>query len=314
MARTRRTAPKSTGRLPISQLAPRNVPQPQESQPDVPQEASPEEESFEIELVVPESPTAHDSPAEEQQQSGDHDTEDKTDEEHPPPSDTEIEKMYRDADEVESFGAESPILAGRLRALLEHLGITTAPRYRIKEVPCSRWVEFKAAAEIFFGSRVPCRHKGPAFRTSHSDAIADAAWQAITSWVRSNKSRLQNSIHYLLPYRKKDQFKDYGVKRDIPRMQMVHHQDVTVELSTHLLTAQHEIETLYIQLQNTDATIRGYMRMVEGQASDLYASDTDTWTATSSVQNSSKEPTVSSHSPSGSRSRYKSPESVIMWC
>jgi hypothetical protein len=95
--------------------------QPQESHPDIPQEVSPEEEPFEIELVVPE----------------DLDTEDRTNEEHPPPSDTEDEKMYRDADEVESFRAESPILAGRLRALLEHLGITTAPQYRIKEVPCS---------------------------------------------------------------------------------------------------------------------------------------------------------------------------------
>jgi hypothetical protein len=55
-----------------------------------------------------------------------------------------------------------------------------------------------------------------------------------------------------------------------------------VELSTRLLTAQHEIETLCAQLQNADATIRGYMRMVEGQASNLYASDTDTWTASSS--------------------------------
>jgi hypothetical protein len=54
--------------------------------------------------------------------------------------------MYRDADEVESFGAESPIHAGRLWSLLEHLGITTAPQYRIKEVPCSGWVEFKAVA------------------------------------------------------------------------------------------------------------------------------------------------------------------------
>jgi hypothetical protein len=114
---------------------------------------------------------------------------------------------------------------------------------------------------------------------------------------------LQNSVHYLLPYRKKDQFKTYGVKRDIPRMEMVHHQDVMVELSTRLLTAQHEIETLRTQLRHTDATIRGYMRMVEGQASDLYASDMDTWTATSSVQSSSKEPAVSSHSPSGSHSR-----------
>jgi hypothetical protein len=75
---------------------------------------------------------------------------------------------------------------------------------------------------------------------------------------------LQNSVHYLLPYRKKGQFKAYGVKRDIPRMEMVHLQDVTVELSTRLLTAQREIETLRIQLWNIDATIRGYMRMAKG--------------------------------------------------
>jgi hypothetical protein len=131
--------------------------------------------------------------------------------------------MYRDVDEVESFGVKAPVLTGRFRALLEHLGITTAPRYRIKEVPRSERVEFEIVTEIFFGSRVLCRHKGPAFRASRSDAIADAAWQAITSWVHSNKSRMQNFVHYLLPYRKKDQFKAYGVKKDIPRMEMLHH-------------------------------------------------------------------------------------------
>jgi hypothetical protein len=148
--------------------------------------------------------------------------------------------------------------------LLEHLGITTTPRYRVKEVSRSGQVKFKAIAEIFFGSRILYRHKGPAFRTSRSDAVANAAWQAITSWVRSNKSRLENSVHYLLPYRKKDQFKAYGVKKDIPRMELVHHQDVAVELSTHLLTAQHEIDTLRAQLRNADTTIRGYRRMVDG--------------------------------------------------
>jgi hypothetical protein len=89
MAHTRRTARKSTDCLPIGQLAPQNVPQPQESQPDVPQEASPEEEPFEIELAVPESPTTQDSPTEEQQPE-DHDTEDKTNEEHPPPSEDHV--------------------------------------------------------------------------------------------------------------------------------------------------------------------------------------------------------------------------------
>jgi hypothetical protein len=38
-------------------------------------------------------------------------------------------------------------------------------------------------------------------------------------------------------------------------MEMLHHQDVMVELSTCLLAAQREIETLRIQLWNTDATI-----------------------------------------------------------
>jgi hypothetical protein len=76
-------------------------------------------------------------------------------------------------------------------------------------------------------------------------------------------------------------------EKGYPRMEMVHHQDVAVELSTRLLTAQHEIETLPAQLRKVGATIRGYMRMVEGQASDLYASNTDTWTATSSVQSTS---------------------------
>jgi hypothetical protein len=84
-----------------------------------------------IELVVPESPTAQGLPAEEQQQPENHDIEDKANEEQPLPSDMEYEKMYRDTDEVESFRAEAPVPIGRLRVLLEHLGITTAPRYRI---------------------------------------------------------------------------------------------------------------------------------------------------------------------------------------
>jgi hypothetical protein len=93
MAHTRRTACKSTDRLPIGQLAPRNMPQPQDSQPDAPQEASQEEEPFVIELMVPESPMAQGSPAEEQHQPKDQDVEDRANKEYPPPSNTEEEKM-----------------------------------------------------------------------------------------------------------------------------------------------------------------------------------------------------------------------------
>jgi hypothetical protein len=94
MALTHRTARKSTSHPPVGQVAPQNVPQPEESQPDAPQYASQDEEPFEIELAVPGSPMAQGSPAEEQQQLKDQDVEDKANKEYPPPSDTEDENMY----------------------------------------------------------------------------------------------------------------------------------------------------------------------------------------------------------------------------
>jgi hypothetical protein len=79
--------------------------------------------------VVPGSPVAQGTPAEEQQRQEDHDVDNEEidDEEYSPLSDNEGEKLYRDADERESFGVEAPIPTGRLRALLGHLGITSAP-------------------------------------------------------------------------------------------------------------------------------------------------------------------------------------------
>jgi hypothetical protein len=128
--------------------------------------------------VVPRSPTAQGAPAKEQQQQQDHniDNKDDGDEEYSPLNDNEGEELYRDDDERESFSVEAPVPTGRLHALLGHLGITSAPRYRIKGVPRPGWVELKAVAEIFSGPRILCRHQGPAFRASISDVVADAAW------------------------------------------------------------------------------------------------------------------------------------------
>jgi uncharacterized protein len=86
-------------------------------------------------------------------------------------------------------------------------------------------------------------------------------------------------------------------------MLMVHHQDVFMEMSTHLQTAQQEIQKLRDQLRDSDAIVRAYQRMVVGEASDLYTSDTYTWSATSSGPGAKDELAVNSHSPSGSRTR-----------
>jgi hypothetical protein len=78
----------------------------------------------------------------------------------------------------------------------------------------------------------------PAFKTTYQDAVADAAWQAITTYSHRYHDELRNTIYYLLPQMRKNNFKASGVKADVPRMLMVHHQDAFVEMSTHLQTAQ----------------------------------------------------------------------------
>jgi hypothetical protein len=157
--------------------------------------------------------------------------------------------------------------------------------------------------EIISGSNMLSRHKGPAFRTTYRDAVADVAWQAITTYSRRYHDELRNTIYHLLPERKKNKFKVSGVKADVPRMLMVHHQDVFMEMSTCLQTAQQEIQKFYDQLRDSNAMVRVYQRMVAGEASDLYAFDTCTWSATSSGPRAEDEPAVNNHSPSDSRTR-----------
>jgi hypothetical protein len=235
-------------------------------------------------------PQNHDH--DQQEEEGGNKAKGEEDEDYIPWSNTEKDEIFHDADEIKTFGDEARIPTGRLRDLLKHINITTPPEFRIKKILRPGREEYKAIVEIISGPNVLSRHKGPAFRTTYSDAVADTAWQAITTYSRRYHDELRNNVYHLLPQRKKNQFKVSGVKFDVPRMLMVHHQDVFVEMSTRLQTAQQEIQKLRDQLRDSDATIRAYQRMVAGEASDLYASDTCTWLATSSGPRAKNEPVV----------------------
>jgi hypothetical protein len=248
MVRTHRTARKSIGRQPTGQLAPMDVPPQQEPQPDSPQE----EEPFEIVVAVPAGEDSQEaqlmSQNHDQQEEEDKEKEEdgnkakgEEDEDYTPWSNAEKDEIFHDADEIRTFGDEAPIPTSRLRDLLQHINITTPPEFRIKRIPCSGREEYTAIVEIISGPNVLSRHKGPAFRTTYPDAGADAAWQAITTYSRRYHDELRNTVYHLLPQRKKNLFKVSGVKADVPRMLMVHHQDVFVEMSTHLQTTQQEI-------------------------------------------------------------------------
>jgi hypothetical protein len=53
-------------------------------------------------------------------------------------SDFEKEKEYHVTDEIKTFKNEAPIPTGRLRELLNRVGITTPPEFRVKRVLHSR--------------------------------------------------------------------------------------------------------------------------------------------------------------------------------
>jgi hypothetical protein len=290
---------------------PRDVPPQPEPHSDSPLYVPQGEDSFEIVVMV----SAGEDTQEAQQQSqnddydNDHEEEEreegnkaegKDDEDYTPLSDAEKDEMFRNTDEIRTARNDAPIPTGSLRDLLNDLNITTHLKIRIKRVPCPGGEEYKVIVEIFSGPNVLSCHKGLAFRAMYQVAVADATWQAITTYNHRYHEELKNTIYQLLPQRKKNKFKTCGVKEDVPRMLMVHHQDVPVEMSTRLQATQQEIQKLHDQLKDSDVTIRGYQRMVAGEASDLYASDTYTWSATSSGPGAKVEPAVNIHSPFGS--------------
>jgi hypothetical protein len=164
-------------------LAPRDVPPQQEPQADSPQE----EEPFEIVVTVPAGedsqetqpmPQNHDQQEEQDNEKEEEDgnkAEGKEDEDYTPWSNAEKDEIFHDVDEIKTFGDEASIPTGRLRDLLQHINITTPPEFRIKRILRPGREEYKAIVEIISGPNVLNRHKGPAFRTTYPDAVADAA-------------------------------------------------------------------------------------------------------------------------------------------
>jgi hypothetical protein len=219
----------------------------QEPQHDSPQE----DEPFEIMVTVPAGEDSqeaqpmpqnddHDQREEEdneKEEEGGNKAEGEEDEDYTPCSNTEKDETFHDANEIKTFGDEALIPTGRLRDMLNRINITTPPEFRIKRIPHPGQKEYKAIVEIISRPNVPSRHKRPAFKTTCQDIVADAEWQAITTYSHRYHDELRNTVYHLPPQRKKNKFKVSGVRTDVPRMLMMHHQDVLVEMSTCLQTA-----------------------------------------------------------------------------
>jgi hypothetical protein len=121
------------------------------------------------------------------------------DENYTPLSDAKKDETFHDTDEIKTFGDEASIPNSRLRDLLNCINITTPLEFRIKRVLRPGREEYKAIMEIISGPNVLSHHKGPAFRTTYQDAVANATWQAITTYSHIYHDELRNTVYYLLP-------------------------------------------------------------------------------------------------------------------
>jgi hypothetical protein len=104
-------------------------------------------------------------------------------------SDSKKEKVYHGVEEIKTVRNEAPIPTGRLRDLLNY----------IERVLCSGRENYKVIMEILSGPNVLSRHKGPTLRATYQDTVADASWQAITTYNHKYHDELKNIVYHMLP-------------------------------------------------------------------------------------------------------------------
>jgi hypothetical protein len=139
--------------------------------------------------------------------------------------------------------------------LLFQLGITKAPKYKVKSIPMPARMEFTYTVEVFDGQEVVGKHACPTPRVTCVEAVADAAWQALMSWNRSRHRDLKDSIYALYPQRKKDAFKISRVDLQIFRGAVSHNMSLSLDLSDRLLAAQREIHYLLTRQVDIEDTL-----------------------------------------------------------
>jgi hypothetical protein len=145
--------------------------------------------------------------------------------------------------------------------MLFYLGIARAPEYRVKGVPRPGRMESTCNMEVFDGQKMVGKHACPSPHATCADAVANVAWQALTSWNHFQHRDLKNSIYALYPRRKKSAFKISRVGPHIFRGAMSHSTSLSLDLSNRLLVAQREIHYLRSRLADTEDTMRAHRRM-----------------------------------------------------
>ena len=82
-------------------------------------------------------------------------------------------------------------MPARLQALLYQLDMDESPTYHVRKVAQPDYDEWCSVVSIYHDNRLLSTHAGQAFRYTRAEAIADAAWEAMTSLCHRHRRRLR---------------------------------------------------------------------------------------------------------------------------
>ena len=234
-------------------------PEPQE---DIVSEEDPEE------LEFSEDTSLEEGPADEE------DTNDDLEEQQP---------KFRDDEIIRSDGEEGGEMPARLQGLLFQLDVDESPTYHVRKVARPDYDEWCAVVSIYHDDRLWSTHGGQAFRSTRAEAVADAAWEAMTSLCHRHRRRLRGTGYEFYPHRESGTGNIVApqVQQAVSHEATEHVVSHSVDLGRRLQSALSEINWLRNQLDAASTMVRDYGRWFAREAGEPVVPDARPWTPTS---------------------------------
>jgi hypothetical protein len=157
----------------------------------------------------------------------------------------EMEPM-EDPPLVRSDGTEGGDTATHLRGLLRRYSTHASPEYLVRRTDHEGRVEYRATVYVYRRTRLISTHMGPARRDSSAEAVADAAFEALTHYTDLLGHQLGYTTYEYFSRRRMGTSRFYGPRaRHYVSMSSVgYSMNMLVDTSRRLATALDELQIL----------------------------------------------------------------------
>ena len=203
-------------------------------------------------------------------------------EEEPAAADTAgPEPLFCFAETFISNGTEGGDTAAYLRKLLTHLRYDKAPEYHVKKARKPGRTEWHATVFLHDHGKLINSNTGLCYCFTRAEAVADAAWEAVTVICHGYRRYLDDSEHEYVPRRLSGKGVLYGagVRPSLTQGATEDVQRLLLDMGRRYESALGELKKSFLRTQRLEAELKRRQKAQGGSVST--GSDEPTWTATS---------------------------------